>query len=705
MLIVTEDGPLALDRLRLVVKAADGTTLRESDLRLPEEASLPTTLAIASNGDPTAAVRITVAGFRGGVPFDRRDNVVEQVPTDRVGALTVVLSARCTSKVVADGNDARSTCAEGETCDPKSGSCVSDRIDGRALPTYAAGDEARDAAVGGDDATLIDPGDASGDAATSPDSGPTVCGPTEKRCGAACVSRLDPAFGCSSATCTPCSLDTNAVFTCDATQACAFSACAAGYKPCAGKCVAITDPTYGCGATTCDLAACPDAGSGTLVCQGTTCAIGACGAGTKPCGNFCVPTDRNNGCQAASCASCTTKETCQGTPSACACAPDRLTPCTGKDCGPATDTCGVPFTCNDSCPGRGLVCGGGGATANKCGCVAQPPEVTCAGKACGPATDNCGQSVLCPNTCAPGEACGVGGINSCGAPPSCVAAGSTQGLTTCGPAGDQNCCDHALVPGGSFLGSDDKFLPATISPFRLDLYEVTVGRFRNFATAWAGGWRPQAGVGKHTHLNGGQGVVHATGGFEGGWNSSWDAGIGNFNTDLLPGSSTSTWTVSSGAGDVRALNRITFREAFAFCIWDGGFLPTAFEWNFAATAGSEQRLYPWGSTGPSDGQVVYCPGGSCAGTKPVTPGTKPAGAAAWGHLDMAGNVGEWGLGQLTAGVPSCIDCVGLIPADTNTGYLGGSFLANTSQIDTKTGSSLGDTFRSDRIGARCARLP
>jgi hypothetical protein len=140
---------------------------------LPAEAQLPTSLAIASNGDPAASAQITVVGWRGDVAIDRRDHLVENVPTERVAALAVVLSARCTALVSGDSSSATSRCPSGETCAPSSGACATGRIDATGLPTAttpeAALPDAGAATDGGaNDGAIVD----AGGLETSVDGGP-----------------------------------------------------------------------------------------------------------------------------------------------------------------------------------------------------------------------------------------------------------------------------------------------------------------------------------------------------------------------------------------------------------------------------------------------------------------------------------------------------------------------------------------------------
>ena len=101
--------------------------------------------------------------------------------------------------------------------------------------------------------------------------------------------------------------------------------------------------------------------------------------------------------------------------------------------------------------------------------------------------------------------------------------------------------------------------------------------------------------------------------------------------------------------------------AYAFCIWDGGFLPSETEWNDAASAGAQQRVYPWSSPPTSTeldcahvNAIVQAKG--CA-TSPQPAGShSPTGDGLWGQADFAGNVKEWTLDWASQDVASCLDC-------------------------------------------------
>src|SRR5215468_7497372 len=75
-------------------------------------------------------------------------------------------------------------------------------------------------------------------------------------------------------------------------------------------------------------------------------------------------------------------------------------------------------------------------------------------------------------------------------PPSCMTLPAT-----CGASGNDSCCNSPDVPGGTYYRSYDLAgdansgntnYPATVSSFRLDKYEVTVGRFRAFVNSGMG---------------------------------------------------------------------------------------------------------------------------------------------------------------------------------------------------------------------------
>lgn len=96
---------------------------------------------------------------------------------------------------------------------------------------------------------------------------------------------------------------------------------------------------------------------------------------------------------------------------------------------------------------------------------------------------------------------------------------------------------------------------------------------------------------------------------------------------------------------------VSWHEATAFCHWlnnqvadvlPKGYqlrLPTEAEWEVAAIwdGASNRRHYPWGTETPTPALSIY---GQISQGRPAPVGCCPAGAAACGALDMAGNVWE-----------------------------------------------------------------
>jgi formylglycine-generating enzyme required for sulfatase activity len=476
MVVMSTDGTLDPDTLEIDITSPDGTkTYHNATSKVPSEAHFPTSIAIVSNGDPSASVAINVSVWAAGVPLDVRQDRVLQIPTDRVAELDIVFSANCTPQVGLVVGAAVSKCAAQETCDPKSGSCVSSVVSGSAQPTF---------------------------------------------------------------------------------------------------------PSLEGGAS-----------------------------------------------------------------------PSVL---------PATD----------------------------------------AGDATVPMID-------------------------AGGPSSCLAGG--PGLSNCGATHSESCCTSPVVTGGTYYrtyandgtGPTEESDPATVSTLRLDKYDVTVGRFRQFVNAvlppdGSLGWTPAAGSGKHTHLNGGQGLANSgdSGGYETGWVAADDVNIAPTDGNLACDPSFATWTASAAGNENLPINCVNWWESYAFCIWDGGFLPSEAEWEYAAAGGSQQREYPWGTTAPgtaSQYAIFACDypngSGSCTDVSSIAPvGAAPLGAGLWGQVDLAGNLWQRNLDWYATWADPCVDCAYLTPSAIRVSR-GGDFGIDRSKLVPPYRGNDEPSPRTNVIGFRCARAP
>lgn len=322
----------------------------------------------------------------------------------------------------------------------------------------------------------------------------------------------------------------------------------------------------------------------------------------------------------------------------------------------------------------------------------------------------------------------AGSAGSSGGAGTSGSAGSVIGLScaglaaNCGATQDDDCCSTATtIPGAEVFYREadahdmfDTSHPQTVSSFRLDKYEVTVGRFRTFVNAYDA-WRaqhPVAGEGGDPHVSGSS--------WKDSWTSFLPASSAEFqdSTHLSKNPTHGTWTAVTGPDETKAINCVSWYEAVAFCTWDGGWLPTQNELQYAACGGAQRRVYPWSSppadetidttyanyetdTFPSDGAV-----------EPV--GSHPAGHGRWGHQDLSGNVIEWGWDWFNSGYMgtanvTCWNCVNMSP-NTSPGFVGrsirgGNWSDNAASLKTVLQAGTAAENHDYRTGFRCAHSP
>jgi formylglycine-generating enzyme required for sulfatase activity len=277
---------------------------------------------------------------------------------------------------------------------------------------------------------------------------------------------------------------------------------------------------------------------------------------------------------------------------------------------------------------------------------------------------------------------------------------------TCGTNAIDDCCASQAVPGGTFTRQDFgvEYL-ARVSSFRLDRYEVTVGRFRAF----------------HAAFN--QNTIATCAGRNPnnpddlGWDPAWSASLPATATALVDPTGCDegwpSWTDAVGPNEDRPMNCVSWYVAEAFCIWDHGRLPTETEWEYAARGGDLDRDYPWSDVPPEGDTTLAIWGclypdllGTCHSVANLAPvGSAPGGASRWGNLDMAGNVSEWVEDYAAPYGNRCIDCATLV-GGPNRAYRGGHFFSSEVTLLRATERYGADpATRTSFMGFRCARDP
>jgi formylglycine-generating enzyme required for sulfatase activity len=153
------------------------------------------------------------------------------------------------------------------------------------------------------------------------------------------------------------------------------------------------------------------------------------------------------------------------------------------------------------------------------------------------------------------------------------------------------------------------------------------------------------------------------------------------------------------------MNLVVWYEAFAFCIWDRGRLPTEAEWQYAAQHGDENREYPWGA-GVDETRAIYdCTGdGSaadvCSYADILPVGSRQLGDGYWEQSDLAGSMWEWTLDWYTDYPADCIDCAN---TETATYRIGRGGAWNTGDLRNAYRTFYTPDARAEHIGFRCAR--
>jgi formylglycine-generating enzyme required for sulfatase activity len=300
-----------------------------------------------------------------------------------------------------------------------------------------------------------------------------------------------------------------------------------------------------------------------------------------------------------------------------------------------------------------------------------------------------------------------GGASSASDVPSC-----RRAQPRCGVAeGEDDCCVAPIVPAGTFAFTADMLgtiVTVTLSSYRLDRFEVSVGRAREFIAdydAWRANGEPSADLGRHPRIAGSgwrddfTTVLPPTAAaLAEKWSSCGLSALGTFAAE------------SEGSASARVpLNCVTWYEAFAFCAWDGGRLPTLAELQYAGFGGDEGRTYPWGDEPPPNLERASFGCGVAANVRPECTsapswevGARPLGRGRFGQDDLAGSMAEWALDGAPTIAETCSDCASLIDVSIRSLH-GGGWLDGPEALENGAFVTPPPIVAAPFAGVRCAR--
>lgn len=272
-----------------------------------------------------------------------------------------------------------------------------------------------------------------------------------------------------------------------------------------------------------------------------------------------------------------------------------------------------------------------------------------------------------------------------------------------------SCCEQLVVYGGERLRLQEEGGPTTtISSVLMDRYEVTVGRFRRFVESyenWHREGNPTAGEAAHPNIVGS------------GWGTApeWSLALPNSqftlegNLQCEPG--LETWTNEPTYNENKPINCVSWYEAFAFCAWDGGRLPTDLEWFYAAAGGADGRTYPWGHEPPlSEPMLVYAclgagpdGGASCTIDDISDVGSRSMGEGRFGQSDLLGSTSEWVLDWMATYPELVRDDYANVQAGTQRILRGGAWSEKVARELRSDSRNLffEPNYRTSRTGVRC----